>query len=95
MRDYWGTKSGRQLGIVGLSGKQWERLGKAHLELTRRQRKDHMCKTSARQLGGKWGTTSERPERQLGNNRATNGRHVEIIGKPILGNKSELSKVSI
>ena len=22
MRNYWGTKSGRQLGIVGLSGKQ-------------------------------------------------------------------------
>ena len=73
----------------------WERLGKAHLELTRRRGKDHICKTSARQLGGKWGTTSERSERQLGNNRATNGRHVEIIGRPILGNKSGLSKVSI
>jgi hypothetical protein len=49
----------------------------------------HICKTNPKQLGDKWETTSER---QLGNNRATNGRHLEAIGKPMLGDKSELWK---
>ena len=37
---------------------------------------DHICKTHTRQLGDKWETTSER---QLGNNGATNGRHLRQL----------------
>jgi len=32
----------------------WEKIGRAHLEQTRRQLEYHICKTNARQLGGKW-----------------------------------------
>ena len=32
----------------------WEKIGRAHLEQTWRQLEYHICKTNARQLGGKW-----------------------------------------
>ena len=91
-----GTRSGRQLGVVGLSGKQLgenreSTSGTDAVTVKRPCLQDKHCG----QLGGKWGTTAERSERQLGNNGATtNGRHVEIIGSPILGNKSDMPKAS-
>ena len=65
-------------------GVKWKTTARSHLEQTGRQLEDHICKTKARQLGDKQESTSER---QLGNNGVTNGRHLETIGKPILGDK--------
>ena len=48
---------------------------------------DYICKTNAKQLGDKW---EHHLERGLENNRATNGRHLESMGKTILGDKREL-----
>ena len=86
----------------------WERIGRARLEQSRRQWEDHICKTNARQLGDKWEATSER---QLGNNGAANGRHLEnnwktnsgrqmgivegnwkTIGRPHLGDKWQTTR---
>ena len=66
-----------------------ERIGRAHLDQTGRQLigRPHLQdkpETSRWQVGNKiWKTTG----RQLGNNGVTNGRHLETIGRLILGDQ--------